>query len=107
MKSEDAQKIIDFHIDSTNNTITRQGYLDTLKLKKLLLKETEKLHTLKKMLTGDMPFDLDIASNILKSSNYLYIHFPDYTDFSTLKIQDISFLKRIRIELEFFLKIIN
>ena len=107
LKSEVAQKIIDSCMNKSDNNIKKRECFKEERFKKLLLKEEKNLLTLKKMLVGDIPFDSDIAYNIIKESNYLYIHFPDCIDFSALKIQDISFLKRIRIELEFFLKIIK
>ncbi|MCR5606302.1 MAG: DUF115 domain-containing protein [Treponema sp.] len=42
----------------------------------------------------------ELIFGILKDRDYLYIHFPDGYNLST----DISFLKRIRAEIDFFLK---
>ena len=107
LKNEDAQNMIDSYSNNFDNNIKKCEYFGVKELRKLLSKEKENLCKLKKMLVGDIPFDFDTASSIIKNSKYLYIHFPDYIDFSSLKIQNLSFLKRIRIELEFFLKIIN
>ena len=77
--------------------------IETMPLINYLKNEKEKLETLKNMLIGVVAFDMDEFSSILKSSDYLYSHFPD----SNSKIAEISFLKRIRIEIEVFYKIIN
>ena len=42
----------------------------------------------------------ELIFEILKERDYLYLHFPDGYRLST----DISFLKRIRAEIDFFLK---
>ena len=55
------------------------------------------------MLIGVEAFDEMRFSSILKTSDYLYSHFPDFS-FNRL---EISFLKRIRIEIEAFYKIIG
>ena len=55
------------------------------------------------MLIGVETFDKEKFSFILKTSDYLYSHFPD----GLLPLSNISFLKRIRIEGETFYKIIS
>ncbi len=101
---ESAQKYIEDYstyryIDTsnTNNKIEIKSILEYLK------REKEKLETLKNMLIGVETFDKEKFSFILKTSDYLYSHFAD----TSLSEMDISFLKRIRIEIEVFYKVIN
>ena len=94
---EDFYKSEHSEIISTNNEIEKKTLLEYLK------KEKEKLETLKNMLIGVEAFDEMKFSSILKTSDYLYSHFPDFS-FNSL---DISFLKRVRIEIEVFYKIIT
>lgn len=99
-----AQKIIDDFFKCEHNGVAPLNKtLEIKALLKYLKKEREKLKTLKNMLIGEKKFDKDEVSSIIKTSDYLYSHFPD----STINVMDISFLKRIRIEIDVFSKIIS
>jgi hypothetical protein len=68
--------------------------------------EEEALIRIKKLLTGDHkktePAEITAElSRLLSNREYLFLHFPDGYKCST---ENISFLKRIRAELDFFLK---
>jgi len=69
--------------------------------------ETDSLQELKKLLTSDSGLsasDLqEKITQIAKPREYLYLHFADGNTFKYSQ----SFLNRIRIELEFFLKIFS
>lgn len=101
---EVAQKYIeDFFKKKHSKTSSPNNKIALCSLLEYLKKEKEKLETLKNMLIGVEAFDEMRFSSILKTSDYLYSHFPDFS-FNRL---EISFLKRIRIEIEAFYKIIG
>lgn len=66
--------------------------------------EKKKLKELKDIFTGNKPADDDLVKSLLRAAPYLYLHFPDYSE---KNIMNKDFLNRIRIELEYFLKILN
>jgi len=72
------------------------------KIKYFYNNEKKALLTLKKYLTKGGATEDELLS-ILKKREYLYLHFPDGHKLSTR----IDFLKRIRAEIDFFLKDIN
>lgn len=77
------------------------------KIKKWLAAEKKALNELKSIFTGKIQLSenerTEKIKSLLKDREYLYIHFPDSynMDFSQ------SFLNRIRIETDYFLKIID
>lgn len=79
----------------------------SLKIKNWLAAEKDALNELKAIFTGKTGLSenerKEKIKNLLKDREYLYIHFPDShnMDFSQ------SFLNRIRIEIDYFLKIID
>jgi hypothetical protein len=69
-------------------------------LENFLEEERIKLERLRGILTGAIKEDASLAS-LVGEMDYLYLHFPDsYLGFSG----EPAFLKRVRIELEYFLK---
>lgn len=69
--------------------------------------EKRKLNAIKNMLTGGDEWNVETFINVIKSTDYLYLHFPDYSPSLDASMISSSFLKRIRIEVEYFLKIIT
>ncbi|MGP1438550.1 MAG: motility associated factor glycosyltransferase family protein [Treponema sp.] len=104
ISKEVAEKYIEACFKNENSSINFQKHeIDAKPIKSYLKKEKQKLETLKNMLIGVEAFDENQFLSILKTCDYLYSHFPD----SSLNTTDISFLKRIRIEIEAFYKITN
>ena len=69
-------------------------------LEKFYEDEKERLIKLRAILTGEAAADETILSNLLDECDYLWAHFPDYSGGRKAKAQDISFLKRVRAELD-------
>ena len=68
--------------------------------------EKEKLETVRSVLTGTIDIENanDFLSREIRDMDYLFAHFPDaYKGYRN----DPDFLKRVRVELEYFLKTIN
>ena len=80
---------------------------ETQSIKDYFTNEAATLNELKNILTGQIKLPQEEANNriieILKDREYLYLHFPDGWNLST----QLSFLKRVRAEIEIFLKIFN
>lgn len=89
-------------IDSTENSITARKTL----IKKFLESEKEKLEAVRSVLTGERRIEntADFLSKEIGDMDYLFAHFPDgYKGYRN----DPAFLKRVRVELDYFLKTIN
>ena len=75
------------------------------KITEYIQDEKKQLETLKDILTGKIKLSEQEAEEKIRQlaevREYLYLHFPDGQIFST----ELSFLKRIRIELDYFLKL--
>ena len=78
--------------------------------------EMDRLLSMQKMLTGKMPIDIDELASLIDECDYLWAHFPEYAaserrpgrdDFETGSPCAISFLKRIRAEIDPFIKLWN
>ncbi len=69
-----------------------------------LSEEKNSLIELRDYFIGAKEFDESRVKKILSDTPYLYLHFPDY---STEVKLDKSFLSRIRIEIEYFLKTLD
>jgi hypothetical protein len=83
------------------------------KLRDFIRDEQNRLTRLRDMLAGDTAMDYDTLVTLLDECNYLWAHFPDYAastrrfDRAALEAGSgavISFLKRLRVEIEPFLK---
>ena len=66
--------------------------------------EKNKLTELKDIFTGKKIAEDNYTKRLIKSAPYLYFHFPDY---DKINITDSNFLNRLRIEIEYFLKILS
>lgn len=79
----------------------------SLILKEFYTNEKKELEELKDILSNGQNINKEERDNKIKeliySKEYLYLHFPDGIEFTN----EISFLKRIRAEIDFFLKDIN
>lgn len=101
---EIAQKYIESFFETKHASVNLENSeIEMTPILTYLKKEKEKLETLRNMLIGIETFDKEKFTSILKNSDYLYSHFPD----NSLNVEDVSFLKRVRIELEAFYKIIT
>ena len=87
----------------TNNIIKNESY--THNIQKYLKNEKDKLLRIKNILTGTEKLSPEATektlTQLITSSDYLYLHFPDGWQFNYSQ----SFLNRIRNEVEFFLKL--
>ena len=82
-------------------------HLNIQNILRMLQDEVEQLKELKDMLIGELPFEACKVLSILKTADYLYLHFADFSYLTDKAMLSISFLKRVRIEVEYFLKLIN
>ena len=73
-------------------------------IKDFLISEKEKLLRLKDIFTGKIVSSDAEIKTLLLSMPYLYLHFPDYNSLSETLLDKHS-LSRVRIEIEYFLKI--
>ncbi|EFW36913.1 6-hydroxymethylpterin diphosphokinase MptE-like protein [Treponema phagedenis] len=74
------------------------------KIKNFFSSEKKRLIELKAIFTGVAKDDPEKVKHIIKESDYLYLHFPDVTKISDRVFTDVSFLKRVRIEIDSFIK---
>ena len=76
-------------------------------IKSYLLKEKKSLEELKSLLTGETKLPADQQeqkiTQLIKEREYLYLHFPDGHKFTYTQ----SFLNRVRIEIDYYLKIME
>ncbi|MCL2138309.1 MAG: DUF115 domain-containing protein [Treponema sp.] len=102
-----------FSFSLVNNAISK-GPINSEKLLNFIQSEQERLLLLRKILCGNAPADRETLSSLIDDCNYLWAHFPDYAatnkhPFSgSLKAGspvEISFLKRIRAEIDLFLRL--
>lgn len=96
------------HVQATDNDphIPKKDSISDKEIGEWLNGEKDKLVRLKALLTGVQKSENPETeiSNILATSEYLFLHFPDgYRGPRT----DTAFLKRVRIELEYALKTLN
>ena len=81
------------------------------KLAAFVLREMETLNTLRETLSGESPLEPARLEELLDSADYLWAHFPECAGTGGQKTggrrpaaTDLSFLKRVRTEIEPFLK---
>jgi len=84
------------------------------KLHDFIHKEVDRLLELRAMLTGETAMDYSILAGLIDECDYLWAHFPDYAassrrpekaEFEAGGQAMVSFLKRVRAEIEPFLKL--
>ena len=77
------------------------------KISLILEQEAKALQELKSILTGDKKIASDkieqTISELIQDKEYLYLHFPDGHQFQYTQ----SFLNRVRVEVDYFLKVIS
>ncbi|UTC64070.1 motility associated factor glycosyltransferase family protein [Treponema sp. OMZ 788] len=111
-----AKKIIDDFYSNYEKSFSIKNNMDKINfiafdykhkekaIKDFLTCEKEKLFKLKNIFTGKLSSSDEEIKELLLSMPYLYLHFPDYNSLSDT-ILDKHFLSRVRIEIEYFLKI--
>jgi hypothetical protein len=62
------------------------------------------LKELRAILTGECQATDEWVYNLLREHEYLYLHFPDGWDVGPERARDTAFLKRVRGEIDSFLK---
>jgi hypothetical protein len=85
------------------------GLPDIGKLERFVSGERENLSRLRDLLTGKLPAGTGEIDRLLDYCDYLWAHFPDCagTGGRRAPAADISFLKRVRTEIDPFLAILN
>jgi len=69
--------------------------------------ERRRLEELRALLTGEATTDNERLSVLIDECDYLWAHFPDYAGGRRPELSDISFLKRLRTEIDPMLKIMD
>jgi hypothetical protein len=84
------------------------------KLRDFIHEEIDRLLELRGLLTGSIPMDYHSLANLIDECDYLWAHFPDYAassrcpDKTELKAGGpgvVSFLNRVRAEIDPFIKL--
>ena len=85
------------------------------KLRAFIRAEQERLTLMRNMLTGEAPVDHSELDTLIDECDYLWAHFPDYaaaperrpgrTELEAGSASAISFLKRLRVEIDPFLRL--
>jgi len=68
--------------------------------------EKNRLEELRSLLTGEAAADNERLSTLIEECDYLWAHFPDYAGGKSPEVTDISFLKRVRSEIDPMLKLL-
>jgi hypothetical protein len=78
------------------------------KIIEYIQEEIKNLNFLREILTGAVPIEEEKLKELIFCLDYLWAHFPEYAG-SGVKIQALteSFLKRVRVEIEPFLKLMD
>ncbi|MCL2762912.1 MAG: DUF115 domain-containing protein [Treponema sp.] len=75
-------------------------------LQEFIKGEQDRLRLLRSMLVGEAPMDYAALETLIGECDYLWAHFPDYAASDRRpSTSDISFLKRLRVEIDPFLKL--
>jgi len=69
--------------------------------------EKARLEELRSLLTGETAPDNERLSTLIEECDYLWAHFPDYAGGRPPAVTDISFLKRVRAEIDPMLALLN
>lgn len=92
---------------NTKFSIRRPLLLGRIPIQKYLMQKKEQLQKIKLSLTGDTPLPDDELISLLRQNDFLFLHFPDNVKTNDADLLALNFLKRVRIELEYFLKILS
>jgi len=89
------------------NTLTGNDQTDcNEKLRDFAFGELDRLTLLRNILTGEAPMDYGCLAGLVDECDYLWAHFPDYAASSRRPdLAAVSFLKRLRAEIDPFLKL--
>jgi len=68
--------------------------------------EKKRLEELLSILTGEAAMDNERLNILITECDYLFAHFPDYAGGRKPNLNDVSFLKRVRIEIDMMLKLL-
>lgn len=103
---EEAEQIIKHYIQNKSSApkYKEDANLNIEGISSFLSCEKNKLTELKDIFTGKKIAEDNYTKKLIKSAPYLYFHFPDY---DKINITDSNFLNRLRIEIEYFLKILS
>jgi len=77
------------------------------KLNSFYKTEKERLQELRGLLTGEAAADNERLAVLINECDYLWAHFPDYAASRRPELSDISFLKRLRTEIDPMLKLLD
>lgn len=102
---KELQQILDSFICKNKNILPKKEALNPQNIAELFLKEQQNLHKIKNALIGRDKIAPNYMLELLKQMDYLYLHFPDYPFLGDKEMLSLSFLKRVRIEVEYFLKL--
>ena len=100
------------NLSTSNDQTVYKNY--TEKIRDFILAEVARLTLLRNILTGSSPMDYSILANLIDECDYLWAHFPDYAASSRRPTKAeleaggqavVSFLKRVRAEIDPFLKL--
>jgi len=94
------------YVPSINNGSLYPGGIDS-RVKLFFECEKIRLSELKEILTGDTQMNKDRLLCLINECDYLWAHFPDYSGGRFPDLNDISFLKRLRMEIDPMLKLIK
>ncbi|MCL2184537.1 MAG: DUF115 domain-containing protein [Treponema sp.] len=76
------------------------------KLNEFLIKERKRLEEIKAFLTGEEASDKKRFNILIDECDYLWAHFPDCAGGRKPNTEDLSFLKRVRIEIDPMLRLL-
>jgi hypothetical protein len=92
---------------STDNLVVPEPVEGPQKITSFLQKERKSLEELKSLLTGKIKLPAEQLqekiTQLVQDREYLYLHFPDGHKFAYTQ----SFLNRVRVEIDYYLKILN
>jgi hypothetical protein len=90
---------------TTKNTINPKHCENSISI--FCGQEKKRLEELCGLLTGEAAADNERLNVLIDECNYLWAHFPDYAAGRRPELSDISFLKRLRMEIDPMLKLLD
>ncbi|MDR2575817.1 MAG: DUF115 domain-containing protein [Treponema sp.] len=98
--------------ENLNSLTNNSKMVNEKQIPDFIHKEIDRLLVLRDILTGSSPMDYGVLANLIDECDYLWAHFPDYAASSRRPTKAeleagsaISFLKRLRVEIEPFIKL--